>query len=618
MSRINFGLHVRIGDFVRRLPIFVLLIIILAGATLLPMAASSFIFSKGILDILTKRELSNLQKGAESAALRVDQRVVDVKHTLKYLSLQREIVGYVKSPSESARNRVYPILNRILLSNSQLEIVMVIDAEGNVLEAAGEKEVEGLNVSFRDYFKKAVAGETYVSSLEIGRVTGRAGMFYAAPVVGEDSVVAGIAAFKMKGEAVYEILQESSKETESSYFLVNGDGVVIYHPESSLMYSSLVPLLKDVLERIVSEKTFMRDTIADLKLETLAAKIEGAKSPGNAEYRSPVKGVDEIAGFAPTGGSLNWVVVNAEPKSVLTSLLSEVTKQITVILSVISTFFLAVAYFAARMIVKPVKMLDGAIKILDTGEYDGAKVDYKAGNEIGRLVTTFNTFINNAKARERERDIFGRVVSPEVREKLLNDELNLGGEVKRVAVLFSDIRNFTPLVESSSPENVVAMLNEYFTQMNEVIRANGGYINNFIGDAIVAVFGAPVDQVKPEILAVKTAVAMHEKVIEINKRRKELGDDLINCGVGVSVGKVVAGKIGSPDRFAYTVIGDAVNVASRLEGITKNYPGLCPILFTGEVYEAARGAIEKKIDDMGPQQLKGMQKRVHVYGILEC
>jgi class 3 adenylate cyclase len=235
---------------------------------------------------------------------------------------------------------------------------------------------------------------------------------------------------------------------------------------------------------------------------------------------------------------------------------------------------------------------------------------------VGVLGQAFNTMTAGLRERERERDIFGRVVSPEVREKLLNGRLQLGGETIWIATLFSDIRSFSTISEQMSPQEVVTLLNEYLSEMTDAIRPWEGYINNFIGDAIVAVFGAPIDQPDKEWRAVAAALAMRKRLDELNQRRVTRGEAAIDNGVGISTGEAVAGQIGSLERLMYTVIGDSVNVAARLESMTKDYPEH-PILINGQTAEALKGREDLKLKSLGPLTVKGRAEPVDVYAVIE-
>jgi class 3 adenylate cyclase len=244
-----------------------------------------------------------------------------------------------------------------------------------------------------------------------------------------------------------------------------------------------------------------------------------------------------------------------------------------------------------------------------------ARVGVRSQDEVGVLAKAFNTMTAGLRERERERDIFGRVVSPEVREKLLEGELELGGETLWIAVLFSDIRNFSTISEQMSSQEVITFLNEYLAVMTSAIRPWGGYINNFIGDAIVAIFGAPIDQPDKEWRAVAAALDMREHLVELNKRRTARGEISIDNGIGISTGEAVAGQIGSLERLMYTVIGDSVNVAARLETLTKEYPEH-PILINGPTAAGLKSRDDVTLKHLGPIQVKGRAEPVDVYAVL--
>jgi len=204
-------------------------------------------------------------------------------------------------------------------------------------------------------------------------------------------------------------------------------------------------------------------------------------------------------------------------------------------------------------------------------------------NEDIELLSTLSSqaafAIENAQLLERmqkEEEVRGnlaRYLSPEIVDRVVSDDMdvNLGGQRKVVSVLFSDIRGFTTISESWPPDQLVTILNEYMTDMVAVVFENKGSIDKFVGDAIVAVFGSLVEVDNHAQQAVQAALGMQQRLVDLNvKWQKEYGIDL-GIGVGINTGEVFLGNIGSPDRMEFTVIGDAVNLAARLEGLTKYY-----------------------------------------------
>lgn len=218
--------------------------------------------------------------------------------------------------------------------------------------------------------------------------------------------------------------------------------------------------------------------------------------------------------------------------------------------------------FAIMSVVDPIKELQDAINRVRRGERD-TQVDIYDGSEIGVLQAGFNEMMRGLNERQRVRDIFGRYVGTEVAQKALEEKPELGGEDRRVAVLFIDVIGSTTYAVNHTPEEVVAALNKFFEVVVAVVHRNKGVINKFQGDAALAVFGAPV--------------SLHDATSHALQAARELRQELagleLQAGVGVAAGHVVAGHIGGSDRFEYTVIGDAVNAAARLTEMAKDTPG---------------------------------------------
>lgn len=248
---------------------------------------------------------------------------------------------------------------------------------------------------------------------------------------------------------------------------------------------------------------------------------------------------------------------------------------------------------------------------------------FPVGHVQAALMVLFVTafvirFRGETRARERMRKLFSKYVSASVVEKLVrSDELpDLRGETVEVSVLFSDIRNFTTISERLSAHEVVEMLNAYFEKACIPLLAEGGSIDKFIGDAVMVEFGAPVKQTDHALRALRAALALEQVAREINlwmaQRFAGRGLPEFHIGVGVHTGEVVMGNIGSSQRMEYTAIGDTVNVASRLEGVTKALG--CVIAASQRTIEAAGEAVitgkQEKV------QVKGREVPLEVFAVI--
>lgn len=215
---------------------------------------------------------------------------------------------------------------------------------------------------------------------------------------------------------------------------------------------------------------------------------------------------------------------------------------------------------------------------------------------------------------ERTMKLFQKYVPEDVVRDALTAEGDtmFDGEHRIVSVLFCDIRDFTGLTAALDPKAVVRFLNDYFAVMTDSIRRHNGFVNKFIGDGIMAVFGAPMSYIDNQANAVRCALEMQERVRVINGTHGEMLGREIHMGIGINTGEVVAGNIGSQDRVEYTVIGDTVNVASRIEGLTCEHPDA--ILISGSTEAQVRDFVRLKAWE--PMPIKGKNEKIGVFEVL--
>lgn len=248
---------------------------------------------------------------------------------------------------------------------------------------------------------------------------------------------------------------------------------------------------------------------------------------------------------------------------------------------------------------------------VNAGNLDGY-VPVVSRDEFAHIAHHTNKMIDGLREKRHIQNVFGKVVSPDVASKLLSHEegeLKLGGERRELVILLSDIRNFTTMTEQYPPEHMVKGLNSYFSDMVEIIHRENGIVDKFIGDGILAVFGLTNEHDGPAE-AVRSALDMMKKCMANN----DTYGLPIKMGIGIHSGEVIIGNIGSEERLEYTVIGDAVNVAARIEGITKDLD--VPLLISKSLHtkcEDVQKALPWK--DYGAQELKGRVEKIEVMGL---
>ena len=215
-------------------------------------------------------------------------------------------------------------------------------------------------------------------------------------------------------------------------------------------------------------------------------------------------------------------------------------------------------------------------------------------------------------SKRRLRDALGRYVSPEVAARVERNPGDLEGERRQVSILFTDLRGFTTLSERMAPEQMAARLTEYFDAMTSAIFVRRGMVNDFIGDAILAVFGAPLDDPEHARHAILSALAMSETLGKLNERWSSEGLPPLRMGVGIHTGEVFAGNVGRAGKVKYAVVGDTVNLASRVEGLNKEMG--TTMLVTEATYRAA--GLELEVKDRGLVSVKGREEPVRVYEVI--
>jgi adenylate cyclase len=280
------------------------------------------------------------------------------------------------------------------------------------------------------------------------------------------------------------------------------------------------------------------------------------------------------------------------------------------LLIAVAAMAVAVGARVAGIMARGLRQVVDAYRKLATDQYIHVPV-LRTNDEIELLATGFNQMVDGLKERDKLRTTFGKYMTESVLEHLLNGKVELGGDTLKVTILFSDIRSFTTISESMDAHALVGLLNEYFTEMVSIVMQHNGVVDKYIGDAIMAVFGAPVPTPEDARNAVRAAVNMRKALAKLNERLVARGAQPLRTGIGIHTGDVVAGNIGSEQRMEYTVIGDSVNVASRLESNTKNLG--VDVLISDATYQETKDIIEAHaVEEL---TVKGRAEPVMTYSV---
>ena len=283
---------------------------------------------------------------------------------------------------------------------------------------------------------------------------------------------------------------------------------------------------------------------------------------------------------------------------------------------IISLFGGILSFFGAlilsRMLSRPVRELHRATQAIGKGDLS-ITVTPSSNDELGDLVLAFNGMVNDLKKSDALKNALTRYVSRDIAERVIEhpELIHVGGIRQKVVILFADIRGFSTLSENLPSEHVVTLLNEYYLPMFEIILSHSGYISNIMGDGIMVVFGIPEFLPSSPDSALKCAIALQAAIAWESSKRLSEGSPVVEFGIGIHLGDCIVGNIGSGSRMEYTVVGQAVNIASRIESLSG--PG--EILISEDLKEALHGEIHCS----PPQQvlLKGIEAPVRILKVLE-
>lgn len=326
-------------------------------------------------------------------------------------------------------------------------------------------------------------------------------------------------------------------------------------------------------------------------------------------------------GFVPLFtlfGLVRAAVVRVDAGLPATDVIHELARASGVTFGVFLVVGVLLTLVLARTFTDPLGALAAVLRRVRAGDLT-ATAEGAASDEVGVLEDGVNALVATMREKERILATFGRVVEPSVRDRLLAGDLAAGGEQRTASVLFCDLRNFTALAEHSPPDELVRTLNEFFSLMTEWAREAGGFVDKFIGDALLVVFGlfedAPgADDARGAAGAIRCAQGMLVRLARLNTARTASGRVPLGIKIGIHTGPVIAGLIGATDRHEYTVVGDTVNVAARLEQLCREHG--CDLLVSETTWALAGAAgVSGEVAMRAAVALKGRDEPVRVFAL---
>jgi adenylate cyclase len=266
----------------------------------------------------------------------------------------------------------------------------------------------------------------------------------------------------------------------------------------------------------------------------------------------------------------------------------------------------------ARNLSEPLRLLAAHTEVVARGDYS-IRLKLNREDEIGQLATSFNRMSEGLAERDQVRDLLDKNLSPEIAAQLMSGGGALVGEELEVTVLFVDLRNFTRLSESMPPREVLALLNRYFDRMSGIVEIYLGVVDKYMGDAIMALFGAPVTHPNHADSAILAALEMKSGLARLNAELATEGRAKLAFGIGINTSRIIAGNIGSSRRLNYSVLGDGVNVAARLQDLTRMSQYRADILVSAATLKAARG--KYLVRPLGAAPVRGRDEPVEIFAV---
>ncbi|MES3038948.1 MAG: adenylate/guanylate cyclase domain-containing protein [Bdellovibrionota bacterium] len=381
-----------------------------------------------------------------------------------------------------------------------------------------------------------------------------------------------------------------SEQKERTFFLVDRKNIVLAHSDE--------------------KRAMARE---DLSRYDVVRNAQTSATPrGQKHFVDPDTKENYFGAYART--SYGATVFSTISEDIISEPAREVRRKAFFVAGLVLSGAIFFIFVFSMTLTSPIETLAEMIGLVSKGNFDvkaASRIKSPFRDEVTDLAVAFDNMTDGLKERDKVKSLFSKFHGSSVTDDLMSQEIGLGGQNRDVVVFFSDIRGFTAFSENRSPEEVVEMLNEYFGVMVSIINKNSGVVDKFIGDAIMAVWGAPKGSDHDAHLALKACMEMRKGLNDLNAKRIARGQDPIMIGMGLHAGKAISGTIGSDERMEYTVIGNTVNTSSRIEAATKAFG--TDLLISDDVMNLVGDAF--KVDYAGAAEVKGRSEALKMFKV---
>lgn len=499
---------------------------------------------------------------------------------------------------ESAQQKATEEINFSFLSDKNLVALEILKLDGSSVESVTKRVKEevlkpyGLNT---DFIEQLRSWQKFpVRSVAQGNIEIRNGSYPKAPALLTIGIPlvrdsqGKISHIAMADVLLAPLIKPFTDPSERTQYLIDHDGELLAHKDEHKAMARL-----------------------NMKRHPFVEKALSQKSP---QYQTKFMDPDNEKNIfgAAVKTSFGGAVVSLTSEETILEVSNEVKRRAIFVAGSAVSMAIFFIFLFSMTLTSPIEKLAEMINLVSKGNFDvKARSKVRSQDEVGDLAEAFDHMTEGLKERDKVKSLFSKFHGSSVAEDLISKDIGVGGQTKNVVVFFSDIRGFTSFSEKRSPEEVVEMLNEYFGVMVKIINQHGGVVDKFIGDAIMAVWGAPQSSAKDAHHAVRACLEMRRALEKLNETRLQRGQPAINIGMGLHAGPAISGTIGSDERMEYTVIGNTVNTASRIEASTKAFGA--DLLISDTVVE--RIGEDFKYELAGAAEVKGRTEALQMFKV---